>query len=117
MASITITHIGRLRTRAGISVRITRGEQSCDLIAVPSVSTANMVGDDGSYTTVEVFDWIIVVADWKLTEPATPRKGDKIVVGETEYRVAHPDEKTPVFSNFNTLDRPALAWTVHSLLA
>lgn len=115
--SITLSHIARLRKSNSVAVRVVRGAQTCELIAVPAVSKANMVGADGSYTTIEVADWIIVAADWTLTNPATPQKGDKIVVvaDGTEYRVAHPDEKTPVFSNFNQLDRPALAWTVHSM--
>ena len=117
MDSITLGHIKRLRQTSGVEVEITRGEHlhSCFLIAVPSSSTAKVVGEDGSYTVVQVEDWIILRSDWTLYGPAEPQRGDKISVGGCSWLVNHPDENTPVFANFNPLDRPALAWVVHSM--
>lgn len=115
--SSTIRHIARLKARHGIAITITRGEQSCQLVAVPGQSKATIVGDNGAFQTVIVSDWLILVSEWTLTGPAEPRKGDKITIDDSEaiYFVAHPDDKTPVFRNFNPLDRPAKAWRVHSI--
>ena len=113
---LTLQHVDRLRASCGIPVTVTRGGQTCSLVAVPATSNATLSGADGSFNVIEIDDWIIVAAEWTLTNPAYPAKGDRITVDDsTAYLVGHPDIKTPLFQNFNQLDRPALAWTVHSV--
>lgn len=114
--SETLPHLALLKQTDGISVTITRGEQTCTLTAVPSTSKATLIGSDGSYTQVVVEDWIVIASEFTLTEPAYPKKGDLITVDEaSKYLTAHPDDKTPIYANFNPLDRPALAWIIHSI--
>jgi hypothetical protein len=117
VTSATLRQLARLRARHGIEVTITRGQQNCTLIAVPAKSTAKVVGSDGSYSVITVEDWLIAADEWDVGEDGDqyPQKGDDINASGSRYYVTHPDDKTPVFANFNQLDRPAVAWRVHSM--
>lgn len=117
--SETLLHFRRLFAKEGKSITIIRGTgdsaAEIEIDAVPSQSKATLTGSDGSYQVVIVEDWIVLRSEWTLT-PAYPVKGDRIVLeDDTEYRVGHPDAKSTVYTNFNPIDRPALAWTVHTL--
>jgi hypothetical protein len=118
--SSTLRQLQRLRARHGIEVSITRGSESFSLVAVPAKSTAKLSGSDGSFSVVTIEDWLIAVADWQFTGVANrfPRKGDEISIfgSDEKYLVTHPDQNTPVYANFNSLDRPAVAWRIHSML-
>lgn len=124
--SETLQHLALLQASDGIRVTVTRDPRnsesldnvrSCSLVAVPSRSTAKLVGDDGSFSVINVEDWLIVCRDWLIEGPSYPIKGDAISIqgSDIQWFVAHPDEKTAIFENFNLLDRPAKAWTVHSI--
>lgn len=111
--SETLAQLKILQRADGVPVTIRRSTQTCDLIAVPSFSKTQLFDGGGSLTEVMVDDWIIVASEWTLDGP--PQKGDEIAVDDSaKYLVSHPDNKTPVYSNFNLLDRPAKAWIVHS---
>lgn len=112
----TLRHMARLKAKAGITVTISRGNQFSELVAVPAKSDATLIGQDGSVNEIVIDDWLIVVTDWKLTDPPTPQKGDEISIdADNKWLVAHPDATKPAFKNFNQLDRPAAAWRVHSM--
>lgn len=113
--TITRIQIARLKAVIGQQVTITRGEQSCQVKVVPSQSKAKLVGTDGSYREVIVEDWIVLIDEWTLTGPLHPLKGDRITTNNETWVISHPDDKTPVFENFNPCDRPAIAWTIHSV--
>lgn len=116
MSSSTLRHLARLRARYGVEVRVTRNGNSLTLDAVPAKSTAKVVGGDGSFSVLTIDDWLIAVCDWpRIDDIPYPLKGDEISVGGIPYIVTHPDQNTPVFSNFNQLDRPAVVWRVHSM--
>ncbi len=112
--SQTEAHINLLQLTNGVEVTIRRGPQLCKLIAVPAASKTNLVGKDGSFTTITIADWLILVSEFTL-EPRQPQKGDEYSIGSDKYLCGHPDSKQPAFRNFNQLDRPAVAWRVHSI--
>lgn len=114
---VTTIHMQTLQGIRGVPVTIRRKAQSCTLVAVPAMSKAQLVGKDGSFSEITVDDWLILVSEWTLQEPAHPAKGDELTIdGATErYLIAHPDGAQPAYRNFNQTDRPAKAWRVHSV--
>lgn len=115
----TLRHLAKLQRKYGITVDVAHGNVVASLIAVPAKSTAKVVGLDGSFTEYTIDDWIVAVADWPRGWSSPPQKGDLLKLqtgtGVVNYIVTHPDQNTPVFSNFNQLDRPALAWRIHTI--
>lgn len=113
MLSTTEIHIVRLKASAGIRVTYNAQGETRSIDAVPATSTARLVGSDGSYKEMPVDDWIVLVADL-VGLTSEPKQGHTISVDGATYLVNHPDEKTPVYENFNQLDRPAKGWRIHT---
>lgn len=109
MLSTTELHITRLKATTGVPVTF----RSDSVIAVPTVSTARMLGSGGTWIIQPVDDWVILLAD--LTNDTPPEQGAIIELEDGSiYIVNHPDPNTPHYENFNQLDRPAKAWTIHT---
>lgn len=115
--NVTEIQYATLRAIRGQAVEIRRGAQLMELTIVPAESESTIAGRNGSYTEVTIADWLILVSEWTIQGPAEPQKGDEITIAGTDYQylVAHPDATKPAFVNFNQLDRPAIAWRVHSV--
>lgn len=114
---IILAQLRTLQRINPVALSITRGVQApCLLTACPAASSGEMTGGDGSLTKYTLKDWLVASADWTLTAPAEPQRGDLITVVASgkKYRVSHPDPNAPEVDPHGDCE-PSIGWRVHSV--
>lgn len=114
--AIILSTLRAVQSANPVAITIRRGPQTCRLTAAPAQTTGEMIGQDGSLTKFLCKDWLIAVADFTLTSPAEPKRGDEITVDVSgkKYLVSHPDGQSPESTPYGDVE-PVVGFRVHSV--